>query len=585
MSKVPSKNIIKEAIQAELQKEGVFDAVTDPVAGAFNAAMDIPRGMAGSLKLSGVNSKIKRSTKRMKEDWTKTKKYADKKATKMMKSRNPSVAQQGTQVKQNVDSVDRAMITALNKMQDISNLGAQNPEAIKRVSGFEDWLKNKLGISPIRLSKGPGNEYGRFAGIYNQMLQAGIDPMTVDQSMIPDLMITFHGRSKEAFLQKAAELGLEVVGADQTKDAQLKPQDVKKAQTKAKNRARPDEGEGPAEDAEFYSNARQLLKDLKGEAPQKQTPQEAPAQEEAPQEESLGFQGMAEKFIQDKAIQVGIEQAKKRGLTGSELENFVKKSVPQVMKWLAGKPEWVRQQMEMKNARLQQKGQIDAKNRKAEQDQRLRSRGMFQRSADERAVSDMNRRNAAQQGRRSVDVDLPPQQTGPNIGDTQPIPLVRKSKPQKTKQMKLGQDIGSFSDYASDELGIEKKPVKKKRATKRTIKDEMDEVRAGFKQAKEEIDSQKAQASDPESVRFYDMQLAQLLKGRDDEIQRLRGQSKPKRVEKSINDEGEIQLGMAPSEDPDGVGQSATAPSEDNFGKKTGRKQKKAKRPSARKRK
>lgn len=145
------KENIQRALRAELQKEGIFDVV---------------RAGVGHYRLSGINSKIRKSSERLKKDWGKTKKYTEEKAEKMVSSKHQPVAEMGNNVKKNMTALDRAMQGTLEKLGSVVKAGASvSIPSFATEANFETWLEN-LGISKTRLSKGPGAEYGRIANAF-----------------------------------------------------------------------------------------------------------------------------------------------------------------------------------------------------------------------------------------------------------------------------------------------------------------------------------------------------------------------------------------------------------------------------------
>lgn len=580
-----SKSIIKEAIQSELQKEGIFDQyIADPIAGVASGIANIPRGMAGSMRLGGINKKIKRSTGRMKKDWQKTKQYATKKAVKMSKSKNPSVAQSGDQVKQNIDAVDRAMETALNKMQDVANMGAQNPKASKVEPDFEAWLR-KFGINPVRLSKGPGNEYGRFANIFRDMIMAGINPNEVSPSEAEKLMDEYRSRQPE-IIQKAAEkFGWKVDkgegGPEESGGSQRTRRKAGKKRGKSRSKVEDFidddeeviEGEVVDDEVEVEMPPRQQ-RPAAGEREPLRTPPPAGSASSgaAPEKDifdaSQPDEGMWQRtgdFIRKLAVQSAKKQAEKMGFSGPELDDRIEEMVPAFINFMLKSPDMVKmayqkaqEESKKKGERLKEKGLKDQAKIRAQRQKGFMDSARKNREAWE-GLQKMNRRNAQRRAPQEVEIEMPPEmeESPPNIGDTQPIPLqsLKPYRDGKTQKMDLEKEIGSFSDFAKDQLGLDKEEEEGGRVERAKNR----EWKPKDSDDKKRLDYLANNIFNPERMK------------------------KNRGMKRKINKDGDIQLGQAPSEDPKGVGQSATAPSEDSFGKK--REGEKKKRPSAKRKK
>lgn len=183
-----SKKIIQEALKAELKNEGFFDQyVSDPISGLAQGIANVPRGIAGQIKLGQVNSKLKKTSERMKKDWDQAMQYADAKSDKMIASKNPNVARYGQQVKRNFQSLDGIMNQSLNKLGSLAAVGADNdaglpsPSASKfpdlEEKGYRKWIRGSFGEDPNNLSA-KSKQY--MFGIYLDLLKKGVDPTQYD---------------------------------------------------------------------------------------------------------------------------------------------------------------------------------------------------------------------------------------------------------------------------------------------------------------------------------------------------------------------------------------------------------------------
>lgn len=189
MAKNKSKKVFQEAIKAELLNEGFFDQkIADPISGIAQGIANVPRAIAGQVRLGQVNSKLKKTTNRMQKDWQQAREYAGQKSEKMKNSKNQQVARFGHQIDRNFQNLDATMNQAFQQLENLAALGSDtNMGAFPPVEkyskdgtanfGFEKWIKSS-GADPKALKK--GNMYGNFLFAYMAMLQKGIDPSQIE---------------------------------------------------------------------------------------------------------------------------------------------------------------------------------------------------------------------------------------------------------------------------------------------------------------------------------------------------------------------------------------------------------------------
>lgn len=637
------KKNIQEAIKAELQKEGVFD---------------VGRAAMGHMRLSGINKQLKKSGQKIEKEWGKAKKVAEKKAAKMSKSKYGPVAQHGNQVTKNISALDQAMASALKNLGNISSMGAQDPEAISFNQGYEAWLRH-LGIDPIRLAKGPGNEYGRVSNEYRVLLSLGIDPMKIDykdfdkeiqkhltqesDNPLADWIKTLKRLGREPEAQKLeAELGHENIA--NAGNASSTPGKQKPGRRNQNQRAAEPPEWVDQFDRDEAQNAKapvasQAQPGLSSTLPSPQIPE--PSTEEAFDVPNVSTDELKEKGLDFLAGKIGKWASNKVGLgdEGTKIaadvakyafDKFVKnhrsafRSPEQKAKAIEKAQEVARRAAEeaLKNKEIsRQFSQSQSRREKkrseeAQKNQRFNDVDMALQKKQNQRMRPMNDYAQKQEPEMSIrssgdkqslpQMELPPTRVAGQISPTIPHPPPSNPGQQRVSSPTIPASApnnppeeGSVPPRMADFFGFAPNGEVEERETapfdlkrKKNMTPEETDQRFEDLQSDEDLDALKN--DQPKMSDFFDVDKNGKVEEKQPaplkpkkprpgmEISKIASSLAKKPVSSHINDKGERQVGIAPSESPTGEGESGTFQAQDKTYKP---KKKKKSSPSARRKK
>lgn len=544
MSKKELKENIQKALDAELKKEGIWDSaqssIFDPIAGAATGLANIPRGIAGQFHLGTVNRKLERTAKRIGKEWDKADDHVKAKAEKMKKSRNPNVKRMGFHVERNVEGIDAAIRSAVERINKLTNLGADQPGAGGKSPTQHDFFKFLKKFN-VEIPKGKNpliGEGGRLFNLYIGLLQAGVDPINDPPEEWGKK--AKGGVAKEQIVAQALDAGLidEEEGkrmlAQSKMEKKIGPEGVKKIKEKEQEmRQQPQPGSK-------QERLQQILQGKEGQA------QESQGQIEQDLVDKL-TQRILSNIQQQQGVPATPQQQQAAGKKAQKQARKIKIKQKPVSQQLGKlKMPKSKKRRPMKRPLPQEYGsEVQAPAFKGSQQPQIRSQGTPEkyRLATQKGIGQVHSTSGAR-------FEAPPEQQPPF---ERKLDLPPRLKPQKEKELSSEEaekqlPLPSFADM----FGVN------------------DEGQVFDKEEESPIPLTKKKPKKSPGMAISDI---------------VKNLGKQKRRKKSLpvkkNDEGEIQIGQAPSEDPQGVGSSGTYQAKDKrFEKKS--KKKSEGRPSAR---
>lgn len=186
------KKTLKESIQKTVKESILKEKWTDAPAAVASGVANSFRNIGGQYGLGKIQNRLDRVGARIEKDWNDSAEEASKTAQKLIKSKNPMIAQQGQAFMQKVQGIEQSMDRTL-KLFDVpvgdqmSGQGGEDDpnldfDQMPEGKQFNLWLKKVWHGNPDTMT---ATETEKARSVYNQIKSYNIDPMSPGAKLGP----------------------------------------------------------------------------------------------------------------------------------------------------------------------------------------------------------------------------------------------------------------------------------------------------------------------------------------------------------------------------------------------------------------